>query len=161
MCQIHTKRMSQLVAYSGNICVWVVSRNECGGWQIGRRSASITVCTGTVLRLTVKTLSIKALWSTSSGYWQKQSSKSAYFKLASKVELWSCLFQSGIKSTVLKLLISVWFQKHSSEAAQFRLASTAELWSCSFQTGFKSTALKMLISDWLAMKIGDGRQNRT
>ena len=39
--QIHNKRMSQLVAYSGNICVWVVSCNECGGWQLGRRSASI------------------------------------------------------------------------------------------------------------------------
>ena len=33
VCQIHNKQMSQLVAYSGNICVWVVSCNECGGWQ--------------------------------------------------------------------------------------------------------------------------------
>ena len=37
--QIHNKQMSQLVAYSGNICVWVVWCNECGGWQLGRRSA--------------------------------------------------------------------------------------------------------------------------
>ena len=35
VCQIHNKQMSQLVAYSGNICVWVVSCNECGGWQLG------------------------------------------------------------------------------------------------------------------------------
>ncbi len=41
VCQILNKQMSQLVAYSGNICVWVVSCNECGGWQLGRRSASI------------------------------------------------------------------------------------------------------------------------
>ena len=41
VCQIHNKQMSQLVAYSGNICVWVVSCNECGGWGLGRRSASI------------------------------------------------------------------------------------------------------------------------
>ena len=39
--QIHNKQMSQLVAYSGNICVWVVSYNECGGWQLGQCSASI------------------------------------------------------------------------------------------------------------------------
>ena len=41
VCQIHNKQMSQLVAYSSNICVWVVSCNECGGWQFGQRSASI------------------------------------------------------------------------------------------------------------------------
>ena len=42
VCQIHNKQMSQLVAYSGNICVSVVSCNECGGWQFsGWRSASI------------------------------------------------------------------------------------------------------------------------
>ena len=41
VCQILNKQMSQLVAHSGNICVWVVSCNECGGWQLGRRSASI------------------------------------------------------------------------------------------------------------------------
>ena len=28
VCQIHNKQMSQLVAYSGSICVWVVSCNE-------------------------------------------------------------------------------------------------------------------------------------
>ena len=33
--------MAQLVAYSGSSCVWVVSWNEHGGWQLGRRSASI------------------------------------------------------------------------------------------------------------------------
>ena len=31
VCHIHIKQMSQLVAYSGNICVRVVSCNECGG----------------------------------------------------------------------------------------------------------------------------------
>ena len=41
VCQIHNKQMSQLVANSGNICVWVVWCNECGGWQLGRRSAII------------------------------------------------------------------------------------------------------------------------
>ena len=41
VCQIHNKQMSQLVAYSGNICVRVVSCDECGGWQLGRRSASM------------------------------------------------------------------------------------------------------------------------
>ena len=34
VCQIHNKQMSQLVAYSGNICVWVVSCNECGGLTV-------------------------------------------------------------------------------------------------------------------------------
>ena len=43
MCQIHSKQMSQLVAYSGNICVWVVSCNECGAWQLGRCSASTKI----------------------------------------------------------------------------------------------------------------------
>ena len=33
VCPIHNKQMSQLVAYSGNICVWVVSCNECGDAQ--------------------------------------------------------------------------------------------------------------------------------
>jgi len=33
--------MSQVVAYDGKICVWVVSSDECWGWQLGRRSASI------------------------------------------------------------------------------------------------------------------------
>ena len=41
VCPTPNKQMSQLVAYSGNICVWVVSCNECGGWQFGRCSASI------------------------------------------------------------------------------------------------------------------------
>ena len=41
VCQIHNKQMWQLVAYSGSICVWVVSCNECGGWQLGRHSAGI------------------------------------------------------------------------------------------------------------------------
>ena len=41
VCQIHNKQMSQPVAYSGNICVWVVSCNECGGWHLGQCSASI------------------------------------------------------------------------------------------------------------------------
>ena len=40
VCQILNKQMSQLVAYSSNICVWVVSCNECVGWQFGRRSPS-------------------------------------------------------------------------------------------------------------------------
>ena len=48
VCQIHNKKMLQLVAYSGNICVWVVSCNECGGWQLGRCSASMIVLMGSV-----------------------------------------------------------------------------------------------------------------
>ena len=39
--QIHNKQMPQLVAYSANICVWFLSCNECGGWQLGRHSARI------------------------------------------------------------------------------------------------------------------------
>ena len=34
VCQINKKQMSQLVAHSGNICVWVVSCNECGGLTV-------------------------------------------------------------------------------------------------------------------------------
>jgi len=37
VCQIHNKQMSQLVAYRCNICVWLVSCNECGGCQLGRQ----------------------------------------------------------------------------------------------------------------------------
>ena len=45
VCQIHNKQMSKLVAYSSNICVWVVSCNECGGWQLGPHSAMVPVAT--------------------------------------------------------------------------------------------------------------------
>ena len=40
VCQIHNKQMLQLVAHSGNICVWVVSCNERGGWQGDAQPAS-------------------------------------------------------------------------------------------------------------------------
>ena len=37
VCQMQNKQMSQLVAYSGNICV------ECGGGQLRQRSANMVV----------------------------------------------------------------------------------------------------------------------